>query len=75
MLGFGSARNSCWLSKSQGNNIQRQRVDSEEIAAPFDLEIVNENEVGADLEIVTETPSKGDAWICKCRNPCWLRKS
>ena len=45
-------------------------MDSEEIAAPFDLEIVNENEVGADLEIVTETPSKGDAWICKCRGPC-----
>jgi len=38
-------------------------VDSEELAAPVDSEIVNENRVVADSEIITETASKGDAWI------------
>jgi hypothetical protein len=36
-------------------------VDSEELTAPVDLEKVNKNAVDADWEIVTETPSKGDA--------------
>jgi hypothetical protein len=38
-------------------------VDSKELLAPVDSEKINENEVEADWEIVTETPSKGDAWI------------
>jgi hypothetical protein len=42
----------------------------EDLAAPVDLEKVNENRIGADWEIVTETPSKGDTWICKRRSPC-----
>jgi hypothetical protein len=36
-------------------------VDSEELAVPVDSEKVNENRVYADWEIITETPSKGDA--------------
>jgi hypothetical protein len=40
-------------------------VDSEELAAPVELEIFNENRVVADSEIITETASKGDAWIRK----------
>ena len=38
-------------------------MDSEALAAPFDLEMVNKNGVGADSEIIKETPSIGDAWI------------
>jgi len=54
-------RSCCWLKNSQWNNIQRWRVDSEELTAPVDSEKVNKNAVDADWEIVTETPSKGDA--------------
>jgi len=32
------------------------------LAAPVDLEKVNENWVGAEWEIVNETTSKGDVW-------------
>jgi len=33
------------------------------VAAPVDLEKVNENGVGGDWEIVNETSSKCDKWI------------
>jgi len=35
--------------------------------ATVDSEIVKENYVDADSEIVNETTSTGDAWICKRR--------
>ena len=44
-------------------------MDSEELAAPLDLEKVNKNGVGADLAIVNETLFKGAAWIWKCSQP------
>jgi hypothetical protein len=44
-------------------------VDSEVHAAPVDSEKVNENGVGADCEIINETTSKGDAWICQLTQP------
>jgi len=40
-------------------------MDSEEVTTPVDSEKVNENRVGADWEIITEAPSKGDEWIWK----------
>jgi hypothetical protein len=40
-------------------------MDSEEVTAPIDSEKVNENRVGADREIITEAPFKGDAWTRK----------
>jgi hypothetical protein len=40
-------------------------VDSEELEAPVDFEKVNKKGLGADWEIIIETPSKGDAWIWK----------
>jgi hypothetical protein len=49
-------------------------VDSEELPAPVDYEKVNENGVGADWEIVTETNSKGDAWIRKRSLPLLTQK-
>jgi len=75
--GLGRGRCPCWLKKSQwkwsrcwlGNHhrksFQRWRLDSEELAAPFDSEKVNKNGIGADWEIVTETPFKTDTWIRK----------
>jgi hypothetical protein len=51
-------------------------LDSEELAVPIDTEKVNKNRVGADWEIITETPSKGDAWIWKRSQPLLtLKKS
>ena len=44
-------------------------MDSEELEAPVDLEKVNKNGVGADWEIITESASKGDAWIRKRSQP------
>ena len=44
-------------------------MDSEELAAPLDLEKVNKNGVGADLAIVNETLFKGAAWIWKRSQP------
>jgi hypothetical protein len=38
-------------------------MDSEELAAPVDSEKVNENGVGANWKIITETPSKGNTWM------------
>jgi hypothetical protein len=38
-------------------------VDSEVLAALVNSEKLNQNEVGAELEIINETTSKGDAWI------------
>jgi len=49
-------------------------VDSEEPATPLDIEKVNENRVGADSEIITETASKGDAWIQKRSQPLLTKK-
>jgi len=44
------------------------------VAAPVDSEKVNENGVGADWEIVTEKPSKGEAWIRKRSQPLLIKK-
>jgi hypothetical protein len=44
-------------------------VDSELLAAPVELEKVNENCVGAAWKIVKETSSKGDTWIRQCAQP------
>jgi hypothetical protein len=44
-------------------------VDSSALVALVDLEKVIENGVGADLEIVNETPSTGNAWICESTQP------
>jgi hypothetical protein len=49
-------------------------VDSEELTAPDSLEKVNEKGVGADWEITTETPSKGDARIRKRWQPLLTQK-
>jgi hypothetical protein len=40
-------------------------VDSEALAAPPDLEKDNENGVGTGWKILTEKPTKNDAWIQK----------
>jgi len=40
-------------------------VDSETLAAPPDLEKDNENGVGTGWKILTEKPTKNDAWIQK----------
>jgi hypothetical protein len=50
-------------------------VDSEELTALVDSEKVNENGVGADWEIITEIPSKGDAWIRKRSQPLLTQKN
>jgi hypothetical protein len=39
-------------------------MDSLANTATVDLEIVNKNSVAADSEIMNETASIGDAWIC-----------
>jgi len=44
-------------------------VDSEVLAAPVDLEKVNENRVGGDWDIVNETSSNGDNWIIQRAQP------
>jgi hypothetical protein len=38
-------------------------VDLSARTAPVDSEIVNKNGFAADLEIINETTSKGEAWI------------
>jgi 1,2-phenylacetyl-CoA epoxidase PaaB subunit len=45
-------------------------VDSLAPTAFVESEIVNDNWVAAESEIITETPSKGDAWIRKRSHPC-----
>ena len=49
-------------------------MDSEELVALVDLEIFNENRVDAASEIITETASKGDAWIQKRSQPLLTNK-
>jgi hypothetical protein len=49
-------------------------VDSEALVAPFDIEKVNKNGVGADSEILNETPSIGDAWIRESTQPLLIPK-
>jgi len=44
-------------------------VDSKALLAPIDSEKINENCVAADSEIITETTSKGDAWIRQRSQP------
>jgi hypothetical protein len=44
-------------------------VDSEELTVGVDSEKVNENGIGADWEIIIETPSKGEAWIQQSSQP------
>jgi hypothetical protein len=64
----------CRLQNCQRNRFQRWRVDSSAPVAPFDLEIVNKNWVATDSEIITKTPSKGDAWIRKRLQPLLSKK-
>jgi hypothetical protein len=49
-------------------------VDSKELAAHVDSEKVNENGVGADWKIITETHSKDDLWIQKRSQPLLTEK-
>jgi hypothetical protein len=49
-------------------------VDSEELATTLDLENFNENGVSADWKFITETISKGDAWIRKHSQPLFTQK-
>jgi hypothetical protein len=49
-------------------------VDSEEVAAAVESEIFNENRVAPDLEIITETPPNGDAWIRESTQPLLIQK-
>jgi hypothetical protein len=49
-------------------------MDSEALAAPFDLENNNKNGVGADSEISNETPSISDAWIRESTRPLLIQK-
>jgi hypothetical protein len=49
-------------------------VDSEALAALVASEKVNENGVGADWEIITEKPFKGDLWIRKRSQPLLTKK-
>jgi hypothetical protein len=48
-------------------------VDSE-FASLVDSQKVNENGVGADSEIITETPFKGHTWIRKRSQPLLAQK-
>jgi hypothetical protein len=50
-------------------------LDSSALAAPLYSEKVNENRVAAGWEIVTETPSKGDALIRKRSQPLLTQKN
>jgi hypothetical protein len=49
-------------------------VHSEVLATPVDSGKVNENLVGAAWEIVNESSSKGDAWICQRLQPLSTQK-
>ena len=49
-------------------------MDSEALAGPVDSDNVNENGVGADSEMVNETPSTGDAWIRESTHPLLIQK-
>jgi len=85
MRGFRSARSTYWLRNDQQklsryalrnhhwNSFQRWRVDSKALAASVDSDKVNENGVGAELEIINETPSIGDALIRKRSQPLLTR--
>jgi len=85
--GFLSEHNLCWLINSQQKlsrcrlrnhhrkTFQRWHMDSWAPAAPVDSEKVKENWLGANLEIIIETTSKGDAWIRQHTHPCWFKNS
>jgi hypothetical protein len=64
----------CRLENRHRNTCQRWRVDSEELTSLVDSEKDNKNGVGVAWEIITETPSKGDAWIRKCSQPLLSQK-
>jgi hypothetical protein len=49
-------------------------VDSEALATPVDSEKVSDNGVGADSQMVNETPSTGDAWIRESTSPNLIQK-
>jgi hypothetical protein len=79
--GFVSANSPCWLRNSKRKLVrcwlrnhhiktfQSWCVDSEILADPVDSEKINANLVAADSEIITQTSSKGDAWIRKRSHP------
>jgi len=64
----------CRFRNHQRNCCHRWCVDSWALATPFDSKIVNENWVVAVLEIITETPPKGDAWIHQRSHPLLTQK-
>jgi hypothetical protein len=49
-------------------------VYSEALATPVDSEKFNKNGVGADSEIINETPSTGDVWIRESTQPLLILK-
>jgi hypothetical protein len=53
---------------------QRLRVDSEVLAAPVDLEKLNDNWVGGHWKIINETSSKGYKWILHRAQPLLTEK-
>jgi hypothetical protein len=77
----------CWLRNSQRKLVrcrlrnhhlktfQRWCVESKILADPVDSEKVHANWVTADSEIITQTSSKGDAWIRKRSQPLLTRIS
>jgi hypothetical protein len=67
--------NKNWVRNPYQNTLQRWSVHSEAFATPVDSEKVRENRVGAYWEIINETSSKGDTWICQRLKPWWLRNS
>jgi hypothetical protein len=86
MRGFRSARSTYWLRNDQQklsryalrnhhwNSFQRWRVDSKALAASVDSDKVNKNGIGAELEIINETPSTGDGWNYQHGQPLLTQK-
>jgi hypothetical protein len=50
-------------------------MDSTAQRALVGYEIFNKNSVVAELEIINETASTGDAWIRQRKEPLWAMKS
>jgi hypothetical protein len=50
-------------------------MDSTSQRAIVGYEIINKNLFAAELEIINETASTGDAWIRQFKEPIWVSKS
>jgi hypothetical protein len=61
--------------KSSPKLLPKVRRGFERPRTPVDSKKVNENRVDADWKIITETPSKGDAWIRKRSQPLLTQKN